>query len=200
VSYISEAELKESLTLSGTTFADDDLARACQASNAAVEQLLGRSFTLAAAAATRYYGLRHRGRSSLEIDDLTRTTTITVAVDTTGDGTFNQTLVENTDFVLEPLNAEADGVPFERVRLLLGYFPFGPRCVSVQGTFGWPSVPPQISAFAAVLATKLVTRFRDAPFGIVTAGADMGIAMRLARSDPDFPTLSAGLCRGVLIS
>jgi hypothetical protein len=198
--YITAADVKASLTLDGTSYADGDVDRAVASANAVVDQLFGRKFSLDPAASDRYYRVRRHHTTSLEIDDLTRATPVTVMFDANTDGTFEQTLTELTDYVLEPLNAEADGLPFETVRMLKNYLPAGPRAVKVNGTFGWPSVPPQVVAFAEVLAVKLVARFREAPFGIVTAGADMGVAMRLARTDPDFPTLAAGLTRGVLIS
>lgn len=198
--YITEAEVKATLTLDGTTFADADVVRAVDAANAAVDQLFGRSFSLDGAASDRYYPVRRRHESVLPIHDLTRTTTISVAVDANGDGIFETALVENTDYVLNPLNAEADGLPFEEIAMLKSFLPLGRRRVKVTGTFGWPAVPSQIPAFAEVIAIKLVTRLRDAPFGIVTAGADMGVAMRLAKMDPDFPTLAAGLTKGALVA
>lgn len=200
--YITDADVKATLTLDGTTYADADVTRAVNAANASIDQLFGRKFRADVSPASRYYGIRRRhGGHVLEIDDLTRNTAITVAVDAAGDGTFATVLVEDTDYVLEPLNAELDGVPFEQIQMIRSFLPRGARRVEVTGTFGWPGAPPaQIVAFAEVLAVKLVTRFREAPFGIVTAGADMGAAMRLARTDPDFPTLSAGLCRGALIA
>lgn len=201
-SYIASADVESSLTLTGTTYASSDVDRAVAAANAAVEELFGRRFYHDTSPASRYYGIRHEGRRVLDFgDDLTRETTITVAVDTTGDQTFATTLSENVDYVLEPLNAETDGLPYEQLRMIKSFLPRGARMVEITGTWGWPgSVPPQqLPAFAEVLATKLVTRFREAPFGIVTAGADLGVAMRMARTDPDFPTLSAGLCKGALI-
>lgn len=205
--YITSDEVKATLVLDGTAFADADVDRAVDASNAAIEQLFGRRFVFDTddddepLATDRYYSVRRRGMAVKAIDDLTRATDISVALDLDGDNTYETALVENTDYVLEPDNAEADGVPYEQIRLRGGTFPVGSRLIKVTGTFGWPdSPPPQIAAFAEVLAVKLVSRFREAPFGIVTAGADMGVAMRMARTDPDFPTLSAGLCKGVLIS
>jgi hypothetical protein len=199
--YIDVASVKETLTLDGTSFADADVTRAVDAANAAVDELFGRSFIVDTAPSTRYYGNRRRGSRILDIHDLTRATAITVAVDSNGDGTFATTLVEDTDYVLLPLNAVLDGVPFEQIQLLKSFLPHGPRVISVTGTFGWPGgAPAQIAAFAEVIAIKLVTRLREAPFGVVTAGAEMGVAMRMAKSDPDFPTLSAGLCKGALIA
>lgn len=199
--YIDAASVKASLTLDGTSYADADVDRAVAAANASIDELFGRRFAPDAAPSSRYYGILRHHSHVKEIDDLTRTTAITVALDINGDDVFETTLTENVDFVLEPLNAETDGLPYEQIRMRRGFFPHGSRILEVTGTFGWPgSAPPQIAAFAEVLAVKLVTRFREAPFGIVTAGADMGVAMRMARTDPDFPTLSAGLTRGVLIA
>lgn len=203
MSYIDSTAVKESLVLDGTTFVDDDIARAVDAANDAIDQLFGRKFSQDDAATDRYYGVRRRHAQVLPIYDLTRATEPVVAVDSDQDGTFSLTLVENTDFVFQPLNAVEDGRPYEEIAMLANrVLPIGRRCVKVTGTHGWPtgSVPSQIAAFAEVIAIKLVTRFREAPFGIVTAGADMAVAMRLARTDPDFPTLSAGLTKGAMIA
>lgn len=198
--YISDDDVKATLILDGTTFADADVTRAVDAANGAVDELLGRSFQQDADASDRYYSVRRRGAQVLYIHDLTRASEPVVSVDSARDGSFADVLVENTDFFFEPLNAVEDGKPYEKIALERGFLPKGRRMVKVAGTFGWPEpVPPQIVAFAEVLAIKLVTRLREAPFGIVTAGADMAVAMRLARSDPDFPTLAAGLCKGALI-
>lgn len=215
--YITSDDVKASLVLDATTYADPDIDRGVAAANAAIDQLFGRKFVPdladdnAPAPTDRYYSVRRRSREVVEIRDLTRLTDITVAFDSGRDQTFAQTLVENVDFFLEPLNAEADGVPFEQIRAVRGSFAVGSRVLKVSGTFGWPGIvgdddavtanpPAQIVAFAEVLAVKFLTRIREAPFGVVTAGADMGVAMRLARTDPDFPTLSAGLCRGAFVS
>ena len=199
--YITADDVKATLTLDGTTYADPDVDRAVQAANAAIDQLFGRAFAPDTDPTDRYYNIRRRSRDVVEIHDLTRTTTIAVAYDTSGGGTFSQTLVENTDYQLEPLNAELDGVPYEQIRSRRGQFGSGSRVLKVTGTFGWPGAPPpQIITFAEVLAVKFLARIREAPFGVVTAGADMGVAMRLAKTDPDFPTLSAGLCRGAQIA
>jgi hypothetical protein len=200
--YIASADVKATLILEGTTYADPDVDRAVAAANDAVDQLFGRKFAPDAEPTTRYYGIRRRdSREVKEIDDLTRLTPITVEIDLSGDGSFAKTLVENTDFQFEPLNAELDAIPFEKIRARNGFLPAGPRVMKITGTFGWPgSAPPQVIAFAEVLAIKFLTRIREAPFGVVTAGADLGVAMRMAKQDPDFPALSAGLTRGALIA
>jgi hypothetical protein len=201
MTYITSDDVKATLILDGTTFADPDVDRAVDAANAVVDQLFGRTFAPDGSPTDRYYNIRRSSRQVIEIHDLTRTTAITVKYDSAQDGTFATTLVENTDYQLEPLNAEADGRPFEQIRSRKGLFYPGSRVLKVSGTFGWPgSAPPQIVAFAEVIAVKMVARIREAPFGVVTAGADMGVAMRLAKMDPDFPMLSAGLTRGVLIN
>jgi hypothetical protein len=65
------------------------------------------------------------------------------------------------------------------------YFPTCfPRSVRVTGQFGWSEVPEAVKSATVILATKLVRRAREAPFGVVSIGLDGG-AMRIARTDPD---------------
>lgn len=206
-SYITADDIKATLILDGTTFADDDIERAVNAANAAVDQLFGRPFVHDVnedgepVPTDRHYSVRRRSREIVGIRDLTRLTPIEISIDLAGDGTFSTNLVENTDYYLEPLNAELDGKPFEQIRAVNGLFPAGTRILRITGTYGWPTdPPPQLIAFAEILAVKFVERIRSAPLGVITAGADMGVAMRLGKLDPDFPTLAAGLARGALIS
>ena len=184
--YVTSADVKSSLALQGYTFADTDIARAILAASRAIDWATGRRFYLDTdATSVRYY--TPDSPSLLAIDDLVTLTSI--LVDQDGDGTFEETWTVNTDFVLTPLNAAADSEPYwwVEVRNLSGRrFPCQlERSVKVTGQFGWPSVPSDIQLATSILASKLLRRVREAPFGIVSFGLDQGSAMRIARTDPD---------------
>jgi hypothetical protein len=70
-----------------------------------------------------------------------------------------------------------------------------PRGVELTGRFGWPTVPAEVVEATTILASKLLRRAREAPFGIVSAGIEVGVAMRIARSDPDVGLLLSGVSR-----
>lgn len=193
--YATSSELKSALTLLGETFADDEIALALTAASRGIDAATDRRFWVDPdATQVRYY--TPRGRRTVEIDDLVVLTE--VASDSTGDATFETTWTANTDFVLEPLNAAADGRPWTTIRVQ----PYGtrrlpciPRSVRVTGKFGWAAVPAEVKEATIVLASKLMRRAREAPFGIVTAGIDDAAAMRIARTDPDVSFLIGPLRR-----
>lgn len=197
--YISLAELKVTLGLTGQTAFDDDLTAAISASCRSIDAACGRRFWLDAdTAQVRYYTPDSTRR--LMIDDLVTLTSL--LVDQDGDGTFEETWTNGTHFVLQPINnpSESPARPYESVlrRVSSGYsFPCGvEHSVKVTGKFGWAAVPPEIAQATTVLAGKLFKRAREAPFGIVSfGGADSGAAMRIARTDPDVANLLAGYIR-----
>lgn len=194
--YVTSADLKETLGLTGQTYADADIALAIAAASRDIDEACGRRFWLDTdATSVRYYSPDSARR--LMIADLAVLTTL--KVDQDGDGTFEETWTAGTDFVLEPLNAAADSWPYESVlrRAVSGYsFPCGyEKSVELTGQFGWPSVPDTIRAATGILAGRLFKRSREAPFGIVTVGADVGAAMRLSRTDPDVASLIGGFTR-----
>lgn len=184
--YVTSAELKATLSLTGETFADADVAVAVEAASRAVDQLCGRHF-YKSVSETRYY--TPLSASLVVIDDLADFTTLDTDHD--GDGTFEEAWTENTDFVFEPLNAEADGWPRTRIKLhpssTVG-FPVGyPRSVKLVGLFGWDAVPPAVAQATSIVAAQLLKRSREAPFGVVALGIDS--AARIARFDPQVAML-----------
>lgn len=182
--YATPAELRATLELTGETFADADLTLALAAASRGIDQATGRRFFPDPDAnQVRHYS--PPAADVLLIDDLVTLTSLNV--DTDGDGTFEETWVLNTDFVLEPLNAAADSHPWTRLRThpLRGkQLPWRyPRSVELTGKFGWDEAPDEIKQATVIIASKLVQRAREAPFGILV-GAD-SLAVYIARQDPE---------------
>jgi hypothetical protein len=194
--YIELEVLKASLELTGQSYADSDLDLARHSASRAIDNACGRRFYLDADAnQVRYYtpvSTRH-----LMIDDLAVLTS--VAIDRTGSGTYGETWTNGVEFALEPFNAPADFRPYESlsVRYLSGrWLPyFIDKSVQVTGQFGWSVLPENVRAATTILASKLLKRVREAPFGIVTVGLDQPTAMRIARTDPDVYSLIHDLNR-----
>lgn len=193
--YVELEQLKSTLELTGQTFADPDLQGCITAASKDIDEACGRTFSLGATGSVRYY--TPESGKLLLVDDIVDIDE--VAVDRGGDGTFEETWTANTHFVAEPLNAAADGAPWEhfRARSAAGWkWPVDvERSVRVTGQFGWTAVPASIETATRILASRLFKRSREAPFGIVTVGSDVGAAMRLSRTDPDVASLIAPFVR-----
>lgn len=194
--YITLTELKVTAELQGISFGDYDASRAITAASAAIDEYCGRRFWADTdTTSVRYYSPLENWE--LPIDDLVSLGT--VQIDTSGGTAFATTLTANTDFLLEPYNATADGKPYEELRLhpLSSYrWPCYPRSVKITGQFGWPAVPEQVKSATTMVALKLFMRMRQAPFGVVGIGID-NTAVRISRSDPDLALLLDPLVRGM---
>lgn len=199
--YATITDLKATLSLTGETFADPDLAVAILAASRAIDSITHRRFYADADAdQVRFYTPPSAGM--VTIDDLITLTAF--ATDTDGDGTFETTWTVNTDIVLEPLNAAADREPYTHVRMhpnTSNRLPSAdyPRSVRITGKFGWVAVPDAIKQATALLACRLMRRTREAPFGVIAAGIDASAAMQIARVDPDIRLLTQPYVRRVLL-
>lgn len=198
--YVTAAELKQTLSLQGQTFADADVALAVAAASRGVDDACGRRFWLDTDAnQVRYYDATDPWLC--RIDDLVELTG--VAVDQNGTGIYDQAWTIGVDFTLTPVNAQADDRPWE----LLNRHPQGryvmptgwPRAVRVTGRFGWPEVPAGVKSATSIIAARLLKRAREAPFGVATIGIDAGSGMmhsaRVAARDPDLRFLLSGVQR-----
>lgn len=183
--YITVEQFKKTLNLQGQTYADEDVRMAVTAASRAIDNLCNRRFYLDAdAEQIRYY--TPYALTSLQIDDLVTFTAL--ATDSGGNNTFLDSWTLHTDFELEPLNAAADGWPYTKIVIRPnGSFtlpmPYS-RSVRLTGQFGWPAVPTSIEQATTIVASKLMKRAREAPFGVLAIGLN-GEAVRLARLDPD---------------
>lgn len=178
--YVDPDELKASLTLDGTTYADTDVEQAVAAASGQVERMLNRDFGQTDDDVVRYYTARAPHR--LVVHDLISVASI--QTDDDYDGVFETTWTTN-DYVLEPFNAVTDDEPYTEItvpRYGERDFPTNvKRGVKITGTWGWPTPPQQVLAVAGVIAAQLVKRKRDAPFGFVIGPE---AAAYISRSDP----------------
>ena len=184
--YIAVEDLKKSLELTGTTNVDRDIERAIPAASAAIDEMCARKFGKDDSAVARYFNAR---TATICLIDDVPDQTVTLAVDRAGNYSYSESWTEGTDYIFEPMNAPADGKPYESVRSIAQGFPMHTGAVKVTARFGWDAVPAQVIEACALLANKLIVRIRQAPFGIVSAGIDSGAVMRIARTDPDVVAL-----------
>lgn len=194
--YVELEELKATAELSGTTFADQDIRLAIAAASRGIDQALGQRFYADAnALQERLYTAN--GEKTLRIDPLLTLTSL--ATDPDDDGDFDYTWTRDTDFVLEPVNAPADGRPWNTIRILSAgryAWPSYPNRIKLTGKFGWAAPPVAIKQLTTIIATRLVKRTREAPFGIIGLGMDAAVvrAAAIAR-DPEYAFLTQGLSR-----
>lgn len=125
------------------------------------------------------------------VDDFWTTDGLIVEVDTTGDGTYDQTWSPN-DYELEPLNGVVNGRPgWPYTKLVscngkmfrpLYYFPSMMRRARVRVTaqWGWETVPAPVKEGCLMLASEAFG-MKDAPFGVAGFG-DFGVVR--VRSNP----------------
>lgn len=200
--YITRDEVKTAASLSNLDYADQDIDRACEAVSRALDLVCrGRGSHFYQATETRYYTPDDfnyyciAGEHRLEIDDLTGVSELAVDF---GDGTWATTWTEGTDFFLDPPNANANGWAYEEVVLRIAggrYFPRVQRAIKVTGTFGWPTIPIEVSQYALIYTTQMVIRTRQAPLGILTASLESGGGVRISKLDPDFDRLLGDFVR-----
>lgn len=124
----------------------------------------------------------------LNTDDIVSVSTLKVDLD--GDGVYETTWTQNTNFQLRigdhQFNQLASGEPkpYTQVQVIGGttgaaqWFPFTwpfshMDRVQISGVFGWPQVPPVITQAALLLAADWF-KLKDAPWGVAGI-ADLGV-------------------------
>jgi hypothetical protein len=120
----------------------------------------------------------------LDIDPVISVTAFNV--DTSGNGVFDQSWIQGTDYQLivgrNEYNVNAAGVarPYRKAQVLQAgkWFPFvWPYShldrIQITGTWGWPAVPPPVSQACLVLSAQWFKE-KDAPFGVAGV-SDFGV-------------------------
>lgn len=181
--YITSTQLKNTLELTGETYADDDITTALEAASRVIDTYKGTRFFPSSEVRTYTadpYDV------SLPIYDVSSLTS--VMVDQDGDGTYETTWTRNVDFYLEPQDADLTGKPWNRITLRRQagrQWPAWQFGVQVTASFGWATAPGQVTEACSILASRYLKRARETPYGIVTIGTDALAAARLGRIDPD---------------
>lgn len=184
--YLAPEELKKTLNLSSTAFANEDVISAVQAASDAIDNYCGRTFRFASADTTRRYTALSDGFVS--VHDLQ-------AVPTTVTVNGGAALVADTDYFLEPVPVAYPGPPYAALRRITTKFYSGTaNGIVIVGKFGWPAVPTPVAAATRIIAARLVRRIREAPFAILPFG-DQGEAMRMTQADPDVRFLLSAYVR-----
>ena len=182
--YCTRAELQQHFGDAGGKLDEDLLDRAINATSRAINRHCGRRFWQDSAVQAKVY--RPRDTDIAWVDDISTTTGLIIATDTTGDGTYDTTWA-TTDYQLEPLNADTDSeahawwriVPIDRYT-----FPVDDRRTTLQVTakFGWSAIPDDVNE-ACILRAAAIFKRKEAVFGV--AGFGQFGEVRITRRDPD---------------
>jgi hypothetical protein len=184
--YVTRAELKAWVDVSGS-WDDDEIDLACDTASRAIDGIKHTRFY--PTTETRYY---QGGCWEQEISLQDTVSVSAVSVDTDGNGSYDTTWVQDTDFFLDPPNAALEGQPYQRLVLIRRAgrnFPTYARSVKVVGVFGWAETPSLVRQAAKILAARLLKR-SETPNAIASVGGgDVAAAMRLGKFDPDVMSL-----------
>jgi hypothetical protein len=188
--YCSLSEVKAALRITDTV--DDALIEgAIESASRLIDGYAMRNF-YQSGTVTRYFATDDP--LACPVDDLAGTA-IVVESNPAADGTWITWDV--SDYQLEPLNGNLDGIPwaYTRVRAIEDYvFPTGnaygdgqEALVRITGVYGWPSVPKAVQIASVIQASRIFKRY-DSPLGVAGFG-DFG-AVRVSRFlDPDVEQL-----------
>ena len=172
--YVSLPEFKEYLVgqananLSGQ---DGGLNDALMSASREIESYCSRQFNRVETATAREF--EPDSYCHTYVDDFYTTAGLVVKLDSSGDGTFSQTLT-SSQYELTPANGVVGGMPgwpFYKLQLLSGLrFPasYGGRARTLQVTakWGWADVPQPVRAACKIMAAE-TWKLKDAPFGVL---------------------------------
>lgn len=188
--YCTLNEVKSAARITDNT--DDVLLENCvEAASRRIDGFVNRFFYQISATISLYLtdtnvvGPYSYNQYTLSIPDLYSITTL--KSDDDGDGVFETTWTQNTDYRLEPLDTVLQTRPYNKI-IAIGAksFPviFQPPMpgMQVQGVWGWPAIPDDVREAAIIMSLRLFSRY-NSPLGVLGFG-EMG-AVTVRAVDPD---------------
>jgi hypothetical protein len=165
--YATLAELKSYLKIEDS-MEDTLLEHIVEAASRSIDRIANRRFYLDSSASARTY--RPSDLLRVFVDDFGSTSGLVVKTDPNSAGVYQTTLVVNTDFITEPVNAAAKGRPWNYITIVSGEsfsLPTNYRPqVEVTARWGWPSVPDDINQATLILSADLYKR-KDSIGGVL---------------------------------
>ncbi len=180
--YCTLNEVKAALRLSDSI--DDTLIEnSVEGASRRIDGYCGRFFYKTAATAVNLFA---KDSYRLPVNDISSTTGLIVKLDSDGNGTFEQTLTLNTDYIVEPTDYAILGRPIRLINMIGGAtFPMTSvpaiPLVQVTAQWGWNTVPDDVREACVLLSIRQFARY-NAALGVM-AFADMAITVRAV--DPD---------------
>lgn len=188
MAYTTTALVKSSLGIpTATTSEDTAIAAAIDAAEALINNYTGRTFETVTESRT----FIPRTASILDIDDLATLSGLTIKTDEDQNGSFENTLVQGTDFVMV-----GNTNPYRKVTQINQGWPlsiYGRPTVQVTGTWGFAStVPDNIKQAALLMSCRLFQR-KASPLGFQAGAISEFGPVRISRQDPDVAALLHGM-------
>jgi hypothetical protein len=195
--YLTLEEFKKSMSATGAQFIDSDAQIAITAASRALDEAYGRYsnyWSLSSAGLSRFY-TRLNDREVM-LDDVIAVTTVALdyGAGDIGPGTYG-TVLASTDYRLLPIQnglaaGGGNGEPYHRLQLSRAasqyFFPQGTDAIKITGQYGFETVPAGVKNATTIIASRLLRRSREAPFGVLSVGLD-GAAIRAGQiaRDPE---------------
>lgn len=179
--YCTLAQAKAALRLVDAT--DDTLLeQAIESASRRIDGYCGRWFYKTSSTAISQYPF---DPYNLPVQDIANTTVV-VKTSSAGNGVFDVTWTQGTDYQLEPLNASLNGKPYRRI-VAVGGKTFSTQViqalptVQVTAYWGWDAVPTDVTQACVLLTIRQFARL-NAALGVVGYN-DMAIQVKAV--DPD---------------
>lgn len=201
--YVDKTEVKAYLGLSGTS-QDDNIDRSIDGASRLIDMFCNRRFWQDSAVTTKTF--TPKSTVYIDVPDISTATGLIVKLDTTDDGSFDTTLVKDTDYYLLPTNpqynVELSSVdhyyPFTEIRILEQrsserFEPLIINNIQVTAKFGWSAVPEAVKQACIIQAVRLWKR-KDTPFNVF-GNEQTGQQEIFTKFDPDAKELLKGLIR-----
>jgi hypothetical protein len=165
--YATLAELKGYLKIEDS-MEDTLLEHIVEAASRSIDRIANRRFYLDSSASARTY--RPTNLLRVFVDGFGSTSGLVVKTDPNSAGVYQTTLVVNTDFITEPVNASQKGRPWNYITIVSGEafsLPTNYRPqVEVTARWGWPTVPDDINQATLILSADLYKR-KDSIGGVL---------------------------------
>lgn len=193
--YASLATFKNDIDIaSSNTASDQKITRALNGASRGLDRLTGRRFWLDDAPSSRDLSMDNRVAETQGGEQLLLLNGFDIATSaglTVSQGSVGGSFTPLTTFSLYPEEALIDGWPIEGLLQPVGIWNRLPGFrVRVTATWGWPSVPDDVSQACLILARRLFNR-KDSPAGVM--GSTEWV-VNLAKRDPDVVSLMERFC------
>lgn len=173
--------------------------KAIEAASRSIDRITNRRFWADSTAQQRFY--RPIDWYRLNVDDISTTTDLVVALDQTGNGDYTQTLTLNTDYILDPINAPQKQYPYTIITMVGSSTwpaPYNYRpAVRVTAKFGWYNGTPPDDIVEATLILSADLYKRASSVGGVLGLSELG-AIRMSPLGRDIAAMTRAYRRDVI--
>jgi hypothetical protein len=201
--YVDKADVKAYLGLSGTS-QDNNIDRSIDGACRLIDAYCQRRFWVDSTVQVKYF--TPESTTFISVPDISTTTGLIVELDTSDNGTYDTTLVRDTDYYLLPVNPKinyvADGntylEPYTELRILETrsserFEPLIVKNIKITAKWGWSAIPQAITQATIIQAVRLWKR-KDTPFNVF-GNEQIGTQELFTKFDPDAKELLKGYRR-----